>query len=52
MDYKVLLSSFERTQDMLAWPRQRIIHACLRDAIITGSLAPGARLLASRTLAA
>jgi GntR family transcriptional regulator/MocR family aminotransferase len=52
MDYKVLLSSFERTQDMLAWPRQRVIHACLRDAIITGSLASGTRLLASRALAA
>ncbi|MDB5920428.1 MAG: PLP-dependent aminotransferase family protein, partial [Massilia sp.] len=52
MDYKVLLSSFERTQDMLDWPRQRVIHACLRDAIIKGSLASGTRLLASRALAA
>ena len=52
MDYKVLLSSFERTQDMQAWPRQRIIHACLRAAIVGGSLASGTRLLASRALAA
>jgi GntR family transcriptional regulator / MocR family aminotransferase len=51
MDYKVLLSSFERTQDMGAWPRQRVIHACLRSAILGGSLASGARLLASRALA-
>lgn len=52
MDYKVLLSGFERTQDMAAWPRQRIIHACLRAAIVTGSLAAGTRLQASRALAA
>jgi GntR family transcriptional regulator/MocR family aminotransferase len=52
MDYKVLLSSFERTQDMGAWPRQRVIHACLRAAIVGGSLASGTRLLASRALAA
>ncbi|MFL6675203.1 MAG: PLP-dependent aminotransferase family protein [Massilia sp.] len=52
MDYKVLLSSFERTQDMGSWPRQRIIHACLRAAIVGGNLASGTRLLASRALAA
>jgi GntR family transcriptional regulator/MocR family aminotransferase len=52
MDYKVLLSSFERTQNMDAWPRQRVIHACLRAAIVGGSLASGTRLLASRALAA
>ncbi len=51
MDYRVLLSSFERTQDMAEWPRQRVIHACLRSAILGGSLASGARLLASRALA-
>ncbi len=51
MDYKVLLSSFERTQDMHAWPRQRVIHACLRAAIVSGALASGTRLLASRALA-
>jgi GntR family transcriptional regulator/MocR family aminotransferase len=51
MDYKVLLSSFERTQDVAAWPRQRVIHACLRTAIVGGSLAAGSRLLASRALA-
>ncbi|MES3024074.1 MAG: PLP-dependent aminotransferase family protein [Pseudomonadota bacterium] len=52
MDYKVLLSSFERTQDMHDWPRQRVIHACLRAAIVGGGLASGTRLLASRALAA
>lgn len=52
MDYRVLLSSFERDHDTRAWPRQRIIHACLRSAIIGGSLTSGTRLLASRTLAA
>jgi GntR family transcriptional regulator/MocR family aminotransferase len=52
MDYKVLLSSFERTQNMSDWPRQRVIHACLRAAIVGGSLASGARLLATRALAA
>lgn len=52
MEYKVLLSSFERTQDMRDWPRQRVIHACLRAAIVGGSLAAGARLLATRVLAA
>lgn len=52
MDYKVLLASFERTQDVGAWPRQRVIHACLRAAIVGGSLASGTRLLASRALAA
>ncbi|WP_426105668.1 PLP-dependent aminotransferase family protein [Massilia sp. TSP1-1-2] len=51
MDYKVLLTSFEHTQNMHAWPRQRIIHACLRAAIVNGSLAAGTRLLASRALA-
>ncbi|HEU4374645.1 MAG TPA: PLP-dependent aminotransferase family protein [Telluria sp.] len=52
MEYKVLLNSFERTQDMGDWPRQRVIHACLRAAIVDGSLASGARLLATRALAA
>ena len=51
IDYKVLLTSFELTQNMDAWPRQRIIHACLRNAIVGGSLACGTRLLASRALA-
>jgi GntR family transcriptional regulator/MocR family aminotransferase len=51
MDYKVLLSSFEQTQEMADWPRQRVIHACLRAAIIGGSLTAGTRLLASRALA-
>jgi GntR family transcriptional regulator/MocR family aminotransferase len=51
MDYKVLLSRFEPAHDTTGWPRQRVIHACLRDAIVSGSLASGTRLLASRALA-
>ncbi len=51
MDYKVLLTSFEREHDVQAWPRQRIIHACLRAAIVGGSLAAGTRMMASRALA-
>jgi GntR family transcriptional regulator/MocR family aminotransferase len=52
MDYKVLLSSFEQSVDTGSMPRQRVIHACLRAAIVGGSLAAGTRLLASRALAA
>lgn len=52
MDYKVLFSSFETAQNMDNWPRQRVIHACLRAAILGGKLAAGTRLLASRALAA
>ncbi len=51
MDYSILLSSFERAQDVAGWPRQRVIHACLRAAIVTGQLRPGTRLLATRALA-
>lgn len=51
MDYKVLLSTFERAQDLAGWSRQRTIHACLRAAIVEGQLAAGTRLLATRVLA-
>lgn len=51
MDYRVLLSSFERHHDLHGWPRQRVIHACLRSAVMDGSLAAGTRLMASRALA-
>ena len=51
MDYKVLLSSFECTEDVASWPRQRVIHACLRAAIVDGRLGAGTRLLATRSLA-
>ncbi len=51
MDYKVLLSRFAQLKEASAWPRQRVIHACLRAAIVDGSLAPGTRLLGSRALA-
>jgi GntR family transcriptional regulator/MocR family aminotransferase len=52
MDYRVLLSSFEQTLDTSAMPRQRIIHACLRAAIVGGTLVAGTRLMATRALAA
>ncbi|MFL6710333.1 MAG: PLP-dependent aminotransferase family protein [Massilia sp.] len=51
MDYKILLTSFTGGTDVTGWPRQRVIHACLRAAIMDGSLPAGARLLASRELA-
>ncbi len=51
MDYKVLLASYSRQYDTASVPRQRLIHGCLRAAIIGGQLAPGTRLLASRMLA-
>jgi GntR family transcriptional regulator/MocR family aminotransferase len=34
------------------WPRQRLLHECLRTAIRHGTLAAGTRLAASRALAA
>jgi GntR family transcriptional regulator/MocR family aminotransferase len=52
MDYKVLLSIFETTQDTAGWPRQRVIHACLRAAILDGSLAATTRLPGTRAFAA
>lgn len=51
MDYRVLLASFERTQDVAGWPRQRVIHTCLRAAIMDGQLPAGTRLMATRALA-
>jgi GntR family transcriptional regulator/MocR family aminotransferase len=52
MDYALLLGHFERRQDLAGWPRQRVIHACLRAAILDGRLSAGTRLLSSRELAA
>ncbi|HZX27458.1 MAG TPA: PLP-dependent aminotransferase family protein [Telluria sp.] len=51
MDYQLLLHDFERRQDCADWPRQRVIHQCLRAAILDGRLATGTRLHASRELA-
>lgn len=52
MDYAILLGDFERRQEVSGWPRQRVIHACLRNAILSGRLGAGTRLLSSRELAA
>ncbi|TWI60510.1 GntR family transcriptional regulator/MocR family aminotransferase [Pseudoduganella lurida] len=52
MDYALLLSSFGREHGHHGWPRQRLLHECLRHAIRAGTLAPGTRLVATRALAA
>ena len=52
MDYALLLSNFDRNHGHHSWPRQRLLHECLRHAIREGTLAAGTRLVATRTLAA
>ncbi|OFA08582.1 HTH-type transcriptional regulatory protein GabR [Janthinobacterium sp. HH107] len=52
MDFALLLGAFERTHRERDWPRQRLLHECLRAAIRGGQLAPGTRLTATRVLAA
>lgn len=52
MDYALLLDRYACGRDVGAWPRQRLLHECLRDAIRGGIMAPGTRLLATRALAA
>ncbi|HEX8602427.1 MAG TPA: PLP-dependent aminotransferase family protein [Pseudoduganella sp.] len=52
MDYPLLLSTFGRDHGHHSWPRQRLLHECLRHAIRTGTLAAGTRLMATRALAA
>ena len=52
MDYALLIDRFSDTRDVGRWPRQRLLHECLRDAIRSGTLAAGTRLMASRALAA
>jgi GntR family transcriptional regulator/MocR family aminotransferase len=51
MDYALLLDAFDRAHAHHAWPRQRLLHECLRAAIRAGTLAAGTRLLATRALA-
>ena len=51
MDYALLLSSFNDQHGHHAWPRQRLLHECLRAAIRDGKLAAGTRLVATRALA-
>lgn len=51
MDYALLLERFARQHRAQGWPRQRMLHECLRAAIRDGTLAAGTRLVASRALA-
>lgn len=50
MDYGLLLADFERHHEVAGWPRQRVIYACLRAAVLGGRLAAGQRLLSTRDL--
>ncbi|WP_374583337.1 PLP-dependent aminotransferase family protein [Pseudoduganella sp.] len=52
MDYALLIASFTASHGHHGWPRQRLLHECLRAAIRDGTLAPGTRLVATRALAA
>nr|WP_315246544.1 PLP-dependent aminotransferase family protein [uncultured Albidiferax sp.] len=49
MDYSLLFAQY--THAYPGGPRQQQLHACLRAAIHSGTLAPGTRLLATRQLA-
>ncbi|NRR32133.1 PLP-dependent aminotransferase family protein [Oxalobacteraceae bacterium] len=52
MDFSLLIARFTERHQHHGWPRQRLLHECLRAAILDGTLAPGTRLVASRALAA
>jgi GntR family transcriptional regulator/MocR family aminotransferase len=51
MDYALIVQSFASRRDVGGWPRQRLLHESLRDAIRTGTLAQGTILMATRALA-
>ncbi|SHG64826.1 PLP-dependent aminotransferase family protein [Massilia sp. CF038] len=51
MDYALLLQLYADKHAVRAWPRQRLLHECLRDAIRSGTLGAGTRLHATRALA-
>ena len=51
MDLALLINGYADRHSHHGWPRQRMLHECLRAAIRNGTLAAGARLAASRTLA-
>jgi GntR family transcriptional regulator/MocR family aminotransferase len=51
MDYALLIAAYTEQHRHRNWPRQRLLHECLRAAIRNGTLSAGARLVASRTLA-
>ncbi|MDB5962442.1 MAG: PLP-dependent aminotransferase family protein, partial [Massilia sp.] len=50
MDLMLLVNAYAQRHSYHRWPRQRLLHECLRAAIRDGTLAAGTRLAASRTL--
>ncbi|MEJ6004456.1 PLP-dependent aminotransferase family protein [Paucibacter sp. AS339] len=52
MDYALLISGHAERLGPATWSRQRLLHEALREAIRSGKLPAGSRLLASRALAA
>jgi GntR family transcriptional regulator/MocR family aminotransferase len=51
MDLALLIADYTTQNSHRGWPRQRLLHECLRAAIRGGTLAAGTRLAASRALA-
>lgn len=51
MDLALLIDGYTEQHRQHGWPRQRLLHECLRAAIRDGTLAAGTRLAASRALA-
>ncbi|MYM28894.1 aminotransferase class I/II-fold pyridoxal phosphate-dependent enzyme [Duganella sp. CY15W] len=51
MDFTLLINGYAEQHGDAAWPRQRLLHECLRAAIRDGTLAAGTRLAATRALA-
>jgi GntR family transcriptional regulator/MocR family aminotransferase len=51
MDYDLLIKRYAEQHQQQRWPRQRLLHECLRAAIRDGTLAAGTRMVASRALA-
>ncbi|MBA5637314.1 PLP-dependent aminotransferase family protein [Duganella sp. LX20W] len=51
MDYARLIARYTERHRQHGWPRQRLLHECLRAAIRDGTLAAGTRLVATRALA-
>jgi GntR family transcriptional regulator/MocR family aminotransferase len=51
MDLALLIAGYTTENSHRGWPRQRLLHECLRNAIRNGTLAAGTRLAASRALA-
>jgi GntR family transcriptional regulator/MocR family aminotransferase len=52
MEFQLLFTAFQAQPAHARWPQQRQLHECLRQGIRSGTLASGARLPASRALAA